>query len=201
MFVFSEVGGRTLYRLLVRDAGGETESVLLGETVPSWVVDIVVDRNMPKFNKIPFYLIPLPSTVKNSSKRFLTFNLNEQFNANKTDLQCNHLLRIASIIYSDFQKCFLEGFYSFTTLPLIFVYLKATNYKSDVFFIRDRLIANDFIQMHKVAEHVYEKVLGSDTGSVAVSPGVEDQDNGSFAEEKVELLCNDQVVYYFIYNS
>lgn len=61
------------------------------------------------------------------------------------------------------------------------------------FFFRDRLIANDFIQMHKVAEHVYEKVLGSDTGSVAVSPGVEDQDNGSFAEEKVELLCNEQV--------
>lgn len=47
--------------------------------------------------------------------------------------------------------------------------------------------------MHKVAEHVYEKVLGSDTGSVAVSPGMEDQDNGSLAEEKVELLCNDQV--------
>lgn len=47
--------------------------------------------------------------------------------------------------------------------------------------------------MHKVAEHVYEKVLSSDTGSVAVSPGVEDQDNGSFAEEKVELLCNEQV--------
>lgn len=64
---------------------------------------------------------------------------------------------------------------------------------------RDRLIANDFIQMHKVAEHVYEKVLGPDTGAVAVTsnlPGVErseDQDNGSLAEEKVELLCNDQV--------
>jgi len=28
------VGGRTLYRLLVRDAGGETEGVLLNETVP-----------------------------------------------------------------------------------------------------------------------------------------------------------------------
>uniref|UniRef100_A0A1B6MI01 WD repeat-containing protein 48 homolog n=1 Tax=Graphocephala atropunctata TaxID=36148 RepID=A0A1B6MI01_9HEMI len=124
--IFSEVGGRTLYRLLVRDAGGETETVLLSETVPSWVVDIIVEKNMPKFNKIPFYLIPLPSGVKNSK--------------------------------------------------------------------RDRLIANDFIQMHKVAEHVYEKVLGSDTGSVAVSPGVEDQDNSSLAEEKVELLCNDQVL-------
>ena len=32
--IFSEVGGRTLYRLLARDAGGETEGVLLNETVP-----------------------------------------------------------------------------------------------------------------------------------------------------------------------
>lgn len=131
--IFSEVGGRTLYRLLVRDAGGETEAVLLNETVPPWVIDIVVEKNFPKFNKIPFFLLPHSSSGLKSLKK-------------------------------------------------------------------DRLIANDFIQMHKVAEHVYEKVLGPDTGSVAVSsnsPGVErseDQDNGSLAEEKVELLCNDQVL-------
>ncbi|KAL5013551.1 hypothetical protein ScPMuIL_007821 [Solemya velum] len=40
--IFSEVGGRTLFRLLCRDAGGETEQMLLNETVPSWVVDVVV---------------------------------------------------------------------------------------------------------------------------------------------------------------
>jgi WD repeat-containing protein 48 len=34
--IFSEVGGRTLYRLLARDAGGETEGVLLNETVPRY---------------------------------------------------------------------------------------------------------------------------------------------------------------------
>lgn len=39
----SEVGGRTLLRLLCRDAGGETEQMLLGETVPPWVVDITVE--------------------------------------------------------------------------------------------------------------------------------------------------------------
>ena len=39
---YSEVGGRTLFRLLCRDAGGETEQMLLNETVPSWVVDVVV---------------------------------------------------------------------------------------------------------------------------------------------------------------
>ncbi len=41
--ICSEQGGRTLFRLLCRDAGGETEQMLLNETVPSWVVDIAVD--------------------------------------------------------------------------------------------------------------------------------------------------------------
>lgn len=64
--------------------------------------------------------------------------------------------------------------------------------------------------MRKVAEHVYDKVLGagSDSGSVAgggntVSSGSpagdrtntdSNADNSSLAEEKVELLCNDQVL-------
>ena len=39
-------------RLLARDAGGETEGVLLNETVPSWVVDIVVEKKLPKFIKV-----------------------------------------------------------------------------------------------------------------------------------------------------
>lgn len=30
-------------RLLCRDSGGETESMLLNETVPQWVIDITVD--------------------------------------------------------------------------------------------------------------------------------------------------------------
>lgn len=31
------------HRLLCRDSGGETESMLLNETVPQWVIDITVD--------------------------------------------------------------------------------------------------------------------------------------------------------------
>jgi hypothetical protein len=42
----------TVCRLLARDAGGETEGVLLNETVPSWVVDIVVEKKLPKFIKV-----------------------------------------------------------------------------------------------------------------------------------------------------
>lgn len=60
----SEIGGRTVCRLLVRDAAGENESSLLHETVPSWVTDIVIEKTIPKFVKIPFYLLPHPSMVK-----------------------------------------------------------------------------------------------------------------------------------------
>ena len=40
--IFSEVGGRTLYRLLARDAGGETEGVLLNETVPRLISTLIL---------------------------------------------------------------------------------------------------------------------------------------------------------------
>lgn len=68
-FIYSEVGGRTLYRLLVRDAAGETEGVLLNETVPSWVRDIVVDKNLPKFIKITFHLLQHSSSGAKSLKK------------------------------------------------------------------------------------------------------------------------------------
>lgn len=163
--IFSEVGGRTLYRLLARDAGGETEGVLLNETVPSWVIDIVVEKKLPKFIKVTFYVLP-------------------------------H---------------------------------KDLGYKS---FKRERLIANDFLQIRKVIEHVYEKVIcgGSETGSSAGSPtgdraaggqqqhggggggsgssgggagaggqsnpnsGGGGEDSGSIAEDRVELFCNDRLL-------
>ena len=72
-FPFSEVGGRTLYRLLCRDAGGETEGTLLTETVPSWVADIVVNRNLPKLIKVPFYLLPHPASGIKCVKKYVHF--------------------------------------------------------------------------------------------------------------------------------
>lgn len=79
---------------------------------------------------------------------------------------------------------------------------KQTNYFLFYFF-RDRLVANDFLQVRKVAEHVYEKVLNAGTDSVPVggssSPGAERaeterQKTSSQAEDKVELLCNEKVL-------
>ena len=67
--IFSEVGGRTLYRLLARDAGGETEGVLLNETVPAWVVDIVVEKKLPKFIKVTFFVLPHPTLGYKTFKR------------------------------------------------------------------------------------------------------------------------------------
>ena len=32
-----------MFRLLCRDAGGETEQMMLNETVPQWVVEITVE--------------------------------------------------------------------------------------------------------------------------------------------------------------
>lgn len=50
--------------MLVRDAAGENESALLHETVPSWVTEIVVEKTIPKFIKIPFYLLPHPQMAR-----------------------------------------------------------------------------------------------------------------------------------------
>lgn len=60
----SEVGGRTVFRLLVRDTAGETESTLLNDNVPPWVTDVVIERAVPKFLKIPFYLLSHPTMAK-----------------------------------------------------------------------------------------------------------------------------------------
>ena len=66
---------------------------------------------------------------------------------------------------------------------------------------RDRLSASDMLQVRKVIEHVYEKVMGqgSDAGSQTAGNTTQEkaeekeEDLASIAEEKVELLCNDQV--------
>ncbi|PAA61699.1 hypothetical protein BOX15_Mlig003646g2 [Macrostomum lignano] len=73
--VLSESTGRTLFRLLVRDSGGESENSILNETVPAWITDILIEKNLPKYIKISFYLNPYPSSsVKSLRKDRLSAN-------------------------------------------------------------------------------------------------------------------------------
>lgn len=66
---------------------------------------------------------------------------------------------------------------------------------------RDRLSANDFIQIKKVQEHVYEKVLcsGSESGSNHTEKQDEKNDLSSIAEDKIQLLCNEKVSFHRIH--
>lgn len=135
LIYYSEVGGRTLYRVAVGDTGGDTETNLLMDTVPAWVTSNIQEDSaaVSKFIKVQFYLQPHSSVPA-------------------------HLL------------------------------------KQDKMKKTDRLIANDFIQCRKVAEHILEKLLGEGTAS---SPGGGDCDssappNGTTVDQ-IELTCNNQV--------
>lgn len=132
--ILSEVGGRTLYRVLVGDASGENETTLLNETVPSWVTTALEDNCNMKFIKVQFYLQPHSSVPV-------------------------HLLK------------------------------QDRNKKGD------RLVANDFIQCKKLAEHILEKLLGDGSSN---SPGAEGDVSSSAANgytvDQIELTCNDQIL-------
>ncbi|KAK2705712.1 WD repeat-containing protein 48-like [Artemia franciscana] len=134
--IISEVDGRTLYRVLCKDTGGDAESASLQDNLPSWIVETVADRVTPKFIKVSFYLLPHPDLGLRAMKK-------------------------------------------------------------------DRLMANDFIPMRKVMEHVLEKVVSpSDESSFPKQSPTESQagDRASSAldsenvEDRVQLYCNDQLL-------
>lgn len=62
------------------------------------------------------------------------------------------------------------------------------------------------LQVRKVMEHVYEKIINLDTESQTTSssgtekPGEQEkeEDVAMLAEEKIELMCQDQVSFCFI---
>ena len=60
---------------------------------------------------------------------------------------------------------------------------------------RDRLSATDMVQIRKVIEHVYEKIILAANEAAASGSGepVKHEDIATMAEEKVELLCNREV--------
>lgn len=85
----SEIAGRTVCRLLVRDTAGESESSFLNDNVPSWVTDVVVERVPPKFIKIPFYLLPHPQMPKMERMKKDRLVANEFIQCRKV---CDHVL-------------------------------------------------------------------------------------------------------------
>ena len=54
----SEGCGRTLFRIRVDETGNPNDSRILDELIPSWVYDLRVKNEMPKFTKIAFYIEP-----------------------------------------------------------------------------------------------------------------------------------------------
>lgn len=71
---------------------------------------------------------------------------------------------------------------------------------------RDRLSASDMLQVRKVMEHVYEKIINLDNESQTTSSSANDkpgeqekeEDMAMLAEEKIELMCQDQVGLSFL---
>lgn len=122
---------RPIFRLVVRDAAHETESLMLSDFVPPWVLDVVERNQLPKFNKMPFFLLPHPSSGQKAPKK-------------------------------------------------------------------DRLSATEMLQVRKVMEHVYEKILNApneanfnDNGQQPAAQMI----SSSVAiniEERVEMYCQDQ---------
>lgn len=121
--ILSEVNGRTVLRLLVRDAANEAESACLAKDLPEWITAVVERSMLPKFTKMPFYLLPHASLNIKTPKK-------------------------------------------------------------------DRLSATEMLQVRKVMEHVYEKILNSSETATGETPmPVQIPTN---IEQKMELYCNEQ---------
>ncbi|VDN89619.1 unnamed protein product [Brugia pahangi] len=128
--ILCESTGRPIFRLMIRDAAHETESQMLSDFVPPWVLDVVERNQLPKFNKMPFFLLPHLSLGIKTPKK-------------------------------------------------------------------DRLSATEMLQVRKVMEHVYEKILNVNDASYSengipsaaqmLSPSLQTN-----IEERVELYCQDQ---------
>lgn len=67
--IFSEVAGRTLHRIELKDLSKEPEQETLSSVMPLWIIDAIVNKNNPKFNRLTFMLNPYSqSTAKALNK-------------------------------------------------------------------------------------------------------------------------------------
>lgn len=66
-------GNQTLLRLLASEASNENEDLFLREIIPPWISDVVISKCLPKFTKIPFFLLPhMNSGIKSLRKERLS---------------------------------------------------------------------------------------------------------------------------------
>jgi len=67
--IFSEVAGRTLLRIEVKDLSKENEQETLSNVMPLWIIDAIVNKNQPKMNRLTFMLNPYnPGSNKQLNK-------------------------------------------------------------------------------------------------------------------------------------
>lgn len=166
MDIFSESSGRPIFRLIVRDAAHDTEAQMLSDFVPPWVLDVVERNQLPKFNKMPFFLLPHPSLgIKLPKKLEMIF-------------VPNIFLYFKIVCWCRFG------------LSSLIIYL---------FYFRDRLSATEMLQVRKVMEHVYEKILNAandgsftDSGGSAAAQILPSSIPANI-EERIELYCQEQV--------
>uniref|UniRef100_A0A0K0FBH9 WD repeat-containing protein 48 homolog n=1 Tax=Strongyloides venezuelensis TaxID=75913 RepID=A0A0K0FBH9_STRVS len=87
--ILSESSGRPILRSCVKDVGNETESSILEDLMPTWAREVIEKQVPPKFNKIPFALIPY-SANSNST--------NNNKNPKRERLSATEMLQVRKIM-------------------------------------------------------------------------------------------------------
>uniref|UniRef100_A0A0N5A405 WD repeat-containing protein 48 homolog n=1 Tax=Parastrongyloides trichosuri TaxID=131310 RepID=A0A0N5A405_PARTI len=87
--ILSESSGRPILRSCVKDVGNETEAAILEDLMPTWAKEVIEKQVPPKFNKIPFALIPY-SANSNST--------NNNKNPKRERLSATEMLQVRKIM-------------------------------------------------------------------------------------------------------
>jgi len=95
--IFSEVSGRTLHRTEVKELSKESEQETLSNVMPLWIIDSLVNKISPKFNRLVFIL-----NLYNSNSQ--QNNSTSKTTANKDRLSSIDLLQVKKLKEHVYQK-------------------------------------------------------------------------------------------------
>ncbi|CEF60748.1 WD40 repeat and WD40/YVTN repeat-like-containing domain and WD40-repeat-containing domain and G-protein beta WD-40 repeat and Protein of unknown function DUF3337 family-containing protein [Strongyloides ratti] len=87
--ILSESSGRPILRSCVKDVGNETESSILDDLMPTWAKEAIEKQVPPKFNKIPFALIPYSANLNST---------NNNKNPKRERLSATEMLQVRKIM-------------------------------------------------------------------------------------------------------